>query len=146
MEEKSMNISYVLFGATGNLAQIKIVPALCALFEKNESNTDVKIISIGRRDWGDDEYRDFIRPSLSKFDEKVVGEFLLNISFINGTFEDSVLYEKIKLEVEGCDVYFHLAVLPSTYSDIIKGLGKSGLKGRLLIEKPFGNSLESEFD
>lgn len=143
MREGQTKMSYVLFGATGNLAQIKIMPALCALFEKNRSNKDARIIAIGRRDWGDNEYRDFIKPSLSKFEEKIVDEFLQYVSFISGTFEDTALYEKIKSEVEGGGAYFHLAVLPQAYSDIIKGLGKSGIKGRLLIEKPFGNSFES---
>ncbi|MES2223658.1 MAG: hypothetical protein V4469_01860 [Patescibacteria group bacterium] len=136
-------ITYVLFGATGNLAQIKIIPALCALFQKNEPNNASKIIAFGRREWGDDEYRNFIKPSLSKFDEGTVQDFLEHVVFVNGSFEDSGSYEKLKSEIGVGEVFYYLAVLPNAYADIVKGLGKAGLKGKILIEKPFGNSLES---
>ncbi|MES2409281.1 MAG: glucose-6-phosphate dehydrogenase, partial [Patescibacteria group bacterium] len=136
-------ITYVLFGATGNLAQIKIMPALCALFQKNLPDTDIKIITFGRREWGNGEYRNFIKPSLSKFDEKIINDFLEHIVFVNGSFEDLESYETLKSEIGTSEVFYHLAVLPNAYADIVKGLGKAGLKGKILIEKPFGNSLES---
>ncbi|MDB5204634.1 MAG: Glucose-6-phosphate 1-dehydrogenase [Candidatus Taylorbacteria bacterium] len=143
MLEGQDKITYVLFGATGNLAQIKIIPALCSLFEQSVLARDSKIITFGRREWGDKEYRDFIKPALSKFDEKVVASFLDRITFVNGTFDDPVSFEKLKLKIGTGEVFYHLAVLPDAYSSIIKGLGSAEHKGKLLIEKPFGNSVES---
>lgn len=143
MVEENQKSVYVLFGATGNLAQIKIMPALCALFQRNSLNKDSKIIAFGRRGWKDEDYRNFIRPSLSKFDEKVATDFLDRVVFVIGSFENLESYEKLKLEIGTGDAFYHLATLPDAYADIIKGLGKVGLKGKILIEKPFGHSFES---
>lgn len=140
---KNNTVTYVLFGATGNLAQLKIMPALCALFKQNILNKDSKIIAFGRREWGDREYRDFLKPSLSKFDENVVSQFLNCITFVNGTFDDPLSFERLKSKIGTEQVFYHLAVLPNAYVSIINSLGNATLKGKLLIEKPFGNNLQS---
>lgn len=142
MTDSNTKVTYVLFGATGNLAQIKIMPALCALFEKGVFGVDSKIVAFGRREWNDDGYREFIKPSLSKYDSEIVNAFLGRIVFVNGTFEDESSFTKIKELLEG-EVFYHLSVLPNLYPTIIKSLGVQNMKGRLLIEKPFGNSFET---
>lgn len=135
-------LSYILFGATGNLAQIKIMPALCTLLEKGVLGMDSRIIAFGRRDWDDNAYREFIRPALTKHHPEIVNAFLELVVFVNGTFEDITSFEKVGGLSKG-KVFYHLSVLPNLYPSIIKSLGALNMKGRLLIEKPFGNSLES---
>lgn len=135
--------TYVLFGATGNLAQIKIIPALCSLFANSEIPEGSKIVGYGRREWGDVEYREFIRPLLTKFDEQVVSRFLEIVEFSNGVFDEGDSYVKLGEKIKSTNTFFHLAVLPQDYLTIIKNISKAGLKGKLLIEKPFGGSEDS---
>jgi len=143
MTEGQNKITYVLFGATGNLAQIKIMPALCILFQKKIVDSDLEIIAFGRRDWGDNEYREFIKPSLSKFDSGVVEGFLQRVYFVRGSFEEQESFENLKSKIGNTKAYFHLSVRPEDYPCIIKNLGQSGLNGKIIVEKPFGKSFET---
>ena len=132
-------ITYVLFGATGDLAQKKIMPALCALFVNGMLPEGSQIVAFSRRDWSDDDYRSFITPSLSKFDQSIVGHFLKKIVYAKGTFDEKSAYESLKEKIENEKVFFHLAVQPEFYTTIVMGLGETAVKGELLIEKPFGH-------
>lgn len=142
-EYKSGFVTFVLFGATGNLAQLKIMPALCALFVSFKLPKDIRIIAYGRRSWTDEQYREFIKSSLKNFDQKRVEDFLGIIDYVEGVFDDASSFEKLKSKINSDNVIYHLAVLPESYTEIIESLGKAKMKGKILIEKPFGHDLLS---
>ena len=56
--------TYVIFGATGNLARIKLIPALYHLDIENRLDDDTKIIAIGRRPWDNDKWVSEVRDML----------------------------------------------------------------------------------
>ncbi|HVU80251.1 MAG TPA: hypothetical protein VHD37_02705, partial [Candidatus Paceibacterota bacterium] len=132
------NTSYVLFGATGDLAQRKIMPALCALSAVH----DLDVVAFSRRPWSDEEYRNFIAPSLKRCDPATSRTFLERVRYAQGTFDDARAFAALKEKVSG-EAVFHLAVQPEFYLPIIEHLGKAGLQRKLLIEKPFGQGSES---
>ncbi len=43
--------TYIIFGATGNLSQVKLMPALYRLEEKGLLPEGTTILGVGRRDW-----------------------------------------------------------------------------------------------
>ncbi|MES2437025.1 MAG: hypothetical protein V4519_03345 [Patescibacteria group bacterium] len=135
---------YVVFGATGDLAQRKIIPSLLALINSDSTISNVSIVAYSRRPWNDDEYRAFIKPSLDsrKYTDEQIEQFLNKISYVQGTFDSADSYKALKSKLESyskkSDVLFHFAVQPEFYKNIVEGLGKVGLTGKLLIEKPFG--------
>lgn len=137
--------TYILFGATGDLAQRKIIPALFCLYRKGLLPTSFSIIAFSRRPWNDAMYRTFIRPLLlhEALDERVVDEFLKCISYIEGVFDRAEGFEKIYAQTIGHEVYMHLAIQPEFYVTAIESIAAAGMRGALLIEKPFGESVES---
>ena len=135
-----MSITYVVFGATGDLAQRKIMPALLQLYTNGSLPKDATIVAYSRRAWADEEYRGFIRPALTALPEQVEA-FLLRVVYVAGTFEDISSYTKLLPHVAGRRTYYHLAVLPAQYEPIVEGLGAAGLPGSVLVDKPFGTSL-----
>ena len=136
-------MTFVLFGATGDLAQRKIMPALCSLFLRKGIGDGVHIVAWSRRPWSDDEYRAFIRPSLAAFAPGEVALFLERVSYSEGTFDDASAFLAFKEKVASEDVVYHLAVRPEFYPIIVDRLREADLKGKLLIEKPFGHDYAS---
>ena len=53
--------TYVIFGATGNLSRVKLMPALYHLESAGKLAPDTAIVAVGRRDWDDAYCREQIR-------------------------------------------------------------------------------------
>lgn len=142
------NILFVLFGATGDLALKKIFPALEALYAEGALGDDPHIVAVGRREWGDIEFLDFLRAesSLSSAD------FLARISYSKVDIEAGKGYGQLsaKLARQGLskrEVLYYTSLAPMLHPKAILGLRDAGLLrrstagrsgGKILIEKPFG--------
>ena len=57
----------VLFGATGDLAQRKILPGLYHRFEVGQMPEDARIIGTARSDMDSDGFREQLRASMQEF-------------------------------------------------------------------------------
>ncbi len=138
-------LTFVLFGATGDLAQRKIIPALFELYKKQSIPTGSQILVFSRRLWTDQEYMDFIKQSVvvSDSDMSIYTDFLNSMQYISGTFDSVDGYAKLKQIITHQHIIVHLAVPPNAHIPIIKNLHTVGIKGKILIEKPFGHNLES---
>ena len=63
--------SFVIFGATGNLATKKLLPALYHLEQANRLPGEMNFVALGRREWDDEMWRDHVRALLQdKLKEK----------------------------------------------------------------------------
>ena len=154
----------VLFGATGDLAHRKLVPALFQLARGGNLPSECAIVGFARRDWTDDDLRAEYEKSQSKGGgpdfREVWAQFANRIFFSKGTFDDPASYQKLKESLDRVDKtlgtqgnrVFYLAVAPEFFATIIKRLGEAGLIysghqdhpwSRVVIEKPFGHDLES---
>jgi glucose-6-phosphate 1-dehydrogenase len=154
----------VLFGATGDLAHRKLVPALYQLARGGNLPSGCAIVGFGRRDWNDADLRANYEKSLVKGGDsdfrRIWPQFASRIVFASGTFDDSSSYARLKQRLEELDrthgtrgnrVYY-LAVSPEFFGTIIAHLGEAGLIypwqqetpwSRVVIEKPFGQDLAS---
>jgi glucose-6-phosphate 1-dehydrogenase len=155
----------VLFGATGDLAHRKLVPALYRLYHGGNLPTECAIVGYGRRDWSDDDLREEYKKSFPDSEkgsdfEQIWPQFASRLVFAAGTFDDPESFQALKAKLEELDQthgtrgnrVFYLAVAPEFFQTIIDQLGEAGLIhdwrqetpwSRVVIEKPFGHDLES---
>jgi glucose-6-phosphate 1-dehydrogenase len=156
--------TFVLFGATGDLAHRKVVPALLQLWRTNLLPHEFMLVALGRRSYDDASFREEMRASLEKYsrvaaEPDVLEEFLERVVYHQGDFGDDATYDSLvtrleKLEPEhgiGGNRLFYLATQPSAFAPIVGELGRVGLDHevhgggwrRIVIEKPFGRDLDS---
>jgi len=154
----------VLFGATGDLAHRKLVPALFQLARAGNLPSECAIVGFARREWSDADLRAEYEKTLGKNGgpdfREVWSHFANRILFSSGTFDDAASYHKLWETLERADRtlgtqgnrVFYLAVAPEFFATIIKRLGEAGLIypgyqerpwSRVVIEKPFGHDLQS---
>jgi glucose-6-phosphate 1-dehydrogenase len=155
----------VLFGATGDLAHRKVVPALFQLWRTNLLPPEFTLVAVGRRPYDDEAFRAGLRASLEQFSrvlpiETAVWEaFAARITYHRGDFADAGLYDGLSTRLDELDEergtqgnrVFYLATQPSAFAEIIGGLGRAGLDHehhgggwrRIVVEKPFGRDLGS---
>ncbi len=154
----------VLFGATGDLAHRKLVPALFQLARGGNLPSECAIVGFARRSWTDADLRAEYEKTLAKEGggefRDLWSQFASRIVFSPGTFDDPAGYRKLKETLERVDQthgtrgnrVYYLAVSPEFFAPIILGLGGAGLIypaqqetpwSRVVIEKPFGRDLES---
>lgn len=151
--------TYVIFGATGNLSRIKLMPSLYRLEEKNRLPEGTVILASGRRNWDRLRWIEEVEGMLTErysaaLDNKVLSRFADRLHFIQGDLLDPALYQNMRerLEKESHfppNVAFYLSIRPAEFGSVTQSLGENGLleedKGwrRIIIEKPFGYDLES---
>jgi glucose-6-phosphate 1-dehydrogenase len=154
----------VLFGATGDLAHRKLMPALFRLARGGNLPSECAIVGFARRDWTDDELRAEYQKSLAKSVgsdfQAVWPQFANRLIFSPGRFDNLDSYERLKQTLNRLDGsygtegnrVFYLAVAPEYFATIIAKLGEAGLIyprqqeapwSRVVIEKPFGHDLAS---
>ncbi len=153
----------VLFGATGDLAGRKLLPALSSLMDSEYLPADFAIVAIGRRDKTDDIFRDDTRKDLAEFRKNVpeedVQNFLKHVYYQRTDFTTAdgmhALARRLQdiereLKLPG-NRMFYLATDPEFFRPIVEGLAAAGLVkreesnawARVVIEKPFGHDLAS---
>jgi len=155
----------VLFGATGDLAQRKVVPALFQLWRTNLLPHEFGLVAVGRRPYDDEAFRAELRASLEQFSRVLPIEapaweaFAERITYHRGDFGDQALYDGLVTRLDGLDAVrgtrgnrvYYLATQPSAFASIIAGIGRVGLDHehhgegwrRIVVEKPFGRDLTS---
>ena len=148
----------VLFGATGDLAQRKLLPALYRLALAGRMPADYAIVGSGRHSPGsDDDYRDQVREAVTDavddVDDDLLTDLLSRISFQTSDADDGAdLAARVRELEEGLDAdpgdvrrLVYLSVPPAAMEDMIDMLGREQLveRARLVVEKPFGTDLES---
>ncbi|MFY9462705.1 MAG: glucose-6-phosphate dehydrogenase, partial [Candidatus Sungiibacteriota bacterium] len=129
----------VIFGATGDLARRKIVPALWHLFQEGKLPPPFSIIGFSRRDLDVAAFRRHIADALGNYHKKKSVQsdknFLEMFSFVRGFFDTGEAYDALKREIEkkeraaGCRInkLFYLAVTPEMYAIVLTNLAESGL-------------------
>ncbi len=141
----------VLFGATGDLAQRKILPGLYHRFEVGQMPEDARIIGTARSDIDSDAFREQIRASMKnyapEFKADVLDRFLSRVDYVPvDALGDSGwvdLADTLRPDVVRA---FYLSVGPSLFSGIAQRLNDNGLAtpdSRIVVEKPFGHDLDS---
>jgi glucose-6-phosphate 1-dehydrogenase len=158
----------VLFGATGDLAQRKLFPALFELDRANLLPEHFAVVAFSRSTLDDNAFRDHVKEGLKKFartqplDEATWKRFAPRLEGISGGYDDPASFARLREKLEGVsqrhktegNQLYYLATPASTFPQILHGLAGAGLLPReerphqkpwrrLVIEKPFGHDLES---
>jgi glucose-6-phosphate 1-dehydrogenase len=151
----------VIFGATGDLAHRKLLPAIYNLAHEGALPESFNLIGVSRSEMSDDEYRKVAREAIQehsrrKPDEQVLSKLLEHVRYVSGTFDVDPVFERLKDELGTFDEeagiafnrIFYLATSPRFFALIVKKLGDHGLHKheeadvRVVIEKPFGTRLK----
>src|SRR5437660_1707372 len=152
----------VIFGASGDLAKRKLLPAIYNLAHEGALPERFNLIGCARSEWSDDEFRDVARDAIKKFsrrdtDDTVLDSLLSRVRYVPGSFDDAGLFGRIddiaKEEDEEAGLafnrIFYLAVAPQFFQTIAEQLGGSGMSRhedaevRIVVEQPFGHDLDS---
>ncbi len=164
LEANASPCAIVIFGASGDLARRKLIPALYRLVQQHMLPAEISIIGLARTDMTTEEFRSKMKEAVIEFsedksvDEEVWNSFAQAMQYMPGDIHNPDDYQKIKGLLEQSDRergtqgnrLFYLSLAPQFYADTVKGLGEAGLTKqenaswvRVIIEKPFGNSLDS---
>lgn len=154
---KSSALSLIIFGASGDLAKRKTFPAIYDCYIENCLSDDFNCVGYGRTKLQDKEYKEKISYKLKG---KQVNDFLNHCTYISGkSYSDDESFKKLAEylnKIENNKKYngkvnrlFYLAIPPKVFIDVCKQIKKylyiNNDKGwtRVIIEKPFGNDLDS---
>ena len=151
--------TYVIFGATGNLSRVKLMPALYHLELENMLPKDTRILAIGRRPWDQAkwlaEVRDMLVEKIQEgIDDAVFSRFSERLFYHRGDIAEPQCYTALATTLNDQahfpkNMAFYLAVSPSEFGRVIELLSDVALLEeeygwrRMIIEKPFGYDLES---
>src|ERR1700738_490549 len=155
--------SVVLFGATGDLAHRKLLPALHTPAAAGDLPPAVTVIGFARREKSDDEFRREMEEATRKFSRQPLRDeiwktFGESIFYHQSDFGDEAGYKKLAERLDKIDKergtrgnrLFYFAVAPDQFEPILKHLKAVGLNkaregswARVIVEKPFGTDLAS---
>jgi glucose-6-phosphate 1-dehydrogenase len=155
----------VIFGATGDLARRKLLPALYNLAHEGALPERFGLVGNARSEMTDEEFRDQAIASVREFsrrppDEKVLAKLFADSRYVAGSFDDDAVYEGLTTALGELDEIagqalnrcFYLSTAPTFFPVIVDCLGRHELSQRdeaevrVIIEKPFGRSLEEARD
>jgi len=155
----------ILFGASGDLAKRKVIPAMFDLAQHNSLGERYSIIGFARTPMTDESFRTTIGEAAKTISE--VGpiepakwnEFSSNLYYSAGEYGNPDSYTQLAKRLAEIDKeknlggnrLFYLSTPPEVYPDIVEQLGRAGLARpanpnswvRIIIEKPFGRDLAS---
>ena len=98
---------FIIFGATGDLAQKKLFPSFFDLYLKKILPEKFLIVAFARRDYSDDSYRELVREAIllkkHDADQQKLSDFISKISYIKGDFEDMASYKNLASRLEKQD-------------------------------------------
>ncbi len=149
--------NFVIFGATGNLATNKLLPALYRLELAGKLPEGLNFVAFARREWDDAIWREHVKTILVdklKAEGPCLERFVARFDYLLGELNDPQAYRDLKEvlakpKLGVCsNVVFYLAIKPGDFSAVIKNLDGVGLakpRGlhRIVLEKPFGTDIES---
>ncbi|MEA2190603.1 MAG: glucose-6-phosphate 1-dehydrogenase, partial [Solirubrobacteraceae bacterium] len=150
----------VIFGATGDLARRKLLPALYNLAHEGALPEHFALIGNARSELSDGEFRELAVAAVKEFsrrepDEKVLAKLFERARYVGGSFDQDAVYEGLESKLgevdeeagEALNRCFYLSTAPEFFPVIVKQLGehalddRDGAEVRVIIEKPFGTRL-----
>jgi glucose-6-phosphate 1-dehydrogenase len=165
---KAEPCTIIIFGA-GDLLHRKLMPSLFHLTQDGLMPDDFTVITVARDPLDDDSFRKRVGEALrtflpngAGFEVKAWDRFAARLHYVQGELTDPATYDALRERLAETDArlpggsgrLFYLAIPPSLYADTINRLAESGIAPRVpdpkqrpwvrvIIEKPFGQSLGS---
>jgi len=164
VESQPDSCGIVIFGASGDLTQRKIIPSLYSLFKKNMLAGSWYILGCARTEFTDDTFREKIRQSLAAYggseESEIPNEFLSRCFYLSGNYSGQELYSDLVQRLGELDAVrdtgknhlYYLSIPPTLYAFTVQKLSDAGLTrehtdtngwARVVVEKPHGRDLNS---
>lgn len=149
------NFALVIFGASGDLAKLKIFPALYALAEQKLLPKNFHIIGFSRTPKTQKQFQKEFSSAIkqhskTKPQSKILKNLTEKVDYFTGQYHQEQDYQALRQHIQKLKIQTTLAyfsVPPTVFQDIIKNLGTTKSKQkeelRLIIEKPFGQDQKS---
>jgi glucose-6-phosphate 1-dehydrogenase len=152
----------VIFGASGDLARRKLIPALYELAAQQCLARHFAIVGFARTPMSDDAFRDSAAEAVRKYsggaiDEARLRDFLQWFTYVSGDYASPEAFQRLNARAQELDRQYHLegnrlyylATPPEVYTHVIEQLGKAQMaRGvdekswtRIIVEKPYGRDL-----
>jgi glucose-6-phosphate 1-dehydrogenase len=150
----------VIFGATGDLAHRKLLPAIYNLAHEGALPERFNLIGVSRSEMSHSDFRAMAVEAIKRFsrrepDEAVLEKLLEDVRYVPGTFDDLAVFGQLESCLDEYDAAagqrmnrcFYLSTAPMFFPVIVGKLGERNLEHhagadvRVVIEKPFGTTL-----
>lgn len=155
----NLPVSIVIFGASGDLTQRKLIPSLFNLFRKERMPKQFRIVGYGNTAFTDEQFRDHLKEGMDefasyKYKKEEWDTFASNLGYQQGRYTDLADFKKLgnllrSEEAGSANRIYYMATPPGVFPNIIDLLGltdqlseQNGWR-RVVIEKPFGTDFES---
>lgn len=152
----------VIFGGNGDLAKRKLIPAFYNLFLDGWIPENFAVIGLGRSQSDDADFRERLHQGLNEFSrsgkptEEAWNKFQSSLFYLQSDINDESSYRRLADKINELETkwgtrsnrMFYLSVAPRYIEPVTINLGKVGIASsvehdRIVVEKPFGNNLES---
>jgi len=155
----SLPTSIIIFGASGDLTQRKLMPSLFNLFRKKRMPKQFRIVGYGGTAFSNEQFRAHLEEGIKQFasfefNKDEWSKFAPNLFYLQGKYDVLDDFEKLSESMNGWENgsgnrIYYMATPPGVFPDIIDLLGlteqlteREGWR-RVVIEKPFGTELSS---
>lgn len=163
MTDSNSNVpacTLVIFGASGDLTQRKLVPALHSLNCDDLLPESIQVLGVSRTEMTDAEFRQHLKQGVvehGRFEAQMWDRFAKRLYYMPGSYDEPETFQRLRDRLKQFDKevgtqgnrLFYLAIPPFLYTEVIRMLGECGLNRsddgwvRVIVEKPFGRDLES---
>jgi glucose-6-phosphate 1-dehydrogenase len=155
----------ILFGASGDLAKRKVIPAMYDLASHNALGPRYAIVGFARTAMTEESFRTSLGEAaktiseVGPIDPKQWDAFASNLYYCPGDYANPDAYAQLAKRLSaletsknlGSNRLFYLSTPPEVYPQLVEQLGRAGLARpaspnswvRIIIEKPFGRDLAS---
>jgi len=155
----NLPVSIVIFGASGDLTQRKLVPSLFNLYRKERIPKQFRIVGYGGTAFTDEQFRTHLKEGMKefasyKYTDEEWNNFASSLAYQQGHYDNQADFEKLKSllkkgEAGSGNRIYYMATPPGAFPQIVDLLAQTdqlvendGWR-RVVIEKPFGTDLES---
>lgn len=146
----------VIFGATGDLAQRKLLPSLFHRWCDNQIPGDSRIVAASRDDMSSEAFHEFANEKAAPKDperKKRWDEFIKKVQYVAVDVDGEAPGWQTMVEAldatPGKIRLFYLALPPKIYGNVCRSIARHGLRSdstRIVLEKPIGHDFHSARD
>lgn len=153
----SDSFNFVIMGATGDLAQKKLFPAVYRLMMKGKVSENFAVVAVGRKEFSREQFSSEVKARIPGVKEEIWKKLDERLYYFRLNFNDENGYANLGKFLDGIDEthstgsnrLFYLATLPDHFESIAQSIQKFGLAEtksgwcKVVFEKPFGHDLKS---
>jgi glucose-6-phosphate 1-dehydrogenase len=157
--QKPPDLSLVVFGASGDLAARKLMPAIESLCAHDALPEHFTVVGVARTNWSDGDFRSHVLEATKSSTCKTWPDVVSKFRYVAGDYGAKETFDALKEVLSEADQkigtagnrVYYLATIPDMFATVATALathgcnapGQNGKFARLVVEKPFGRDLAS---